>query len=75
MGKNHNDLIGHLSNYRCPDCGCTLYVNAVGSAWCSDGCGYDDTFDAEKLVHLPPPEHIRERDAQLRILTGDDEGE
>lgn len=76
MGDDYRDLVGWLSEHRCPNCGRTLYVNKIGSAWCPGAnCGYDDTFDAEKLLHLPPPDKIRQRDEELRALLGWDEAD
>lgn len=75
MGKDeYKHLVGKLSNHRCPECGRSLYVNAVGSAWCnSPKCDYDDTFDAERLVFLPPSLLTRQQDAELRALLGEDD--
>ena len=73
MTDKRKQLIGKLSDYRCPECGASLYVNAVGSAWCSN-CEWDDVFNCEKLVRLPPADEIRQRDAELRALLGEDDG-
>lgn len=72
MGDKRNQLTGHLSNYRCPDCGRSLYVNKVGSAWCSV-CDYKDVFNAEELIELQPAEQQQRLDAELRTLIGDDD--
>lgn len=55
--ESNSDLIGHMSDKKCPRCGCALLINRRGDEWCSlvggvssAGCtfGMEDVGDTEK---------------------------
>lgn len=68
------ELIGVLTGWRCPDCGCSLFKNSAGQAWCSE-CDYQtEVFEATNYVWVPTPCHIVDRYAQMGNDDGDDTG-
>ena len=61
-----DDLIGKLSDRRCPECGRCLYVNPLGDAWCGvQRCQWRGRAN-EAVVRVPIP-----TDVDGRGLPGD----
>lgn len=60
--KHHSteDLIGKLTGYRCPECGCCLWTNNINHIWCS-GCHFrifedDSEHDIHSFHYVPVPD-------------------